>query len=148
MLSSFSCVLPRKISPEQIAPSAPTHCFPICPGIFLCVTDRSAFRLDAHIAAASYGNGCCRGFSPRFPYPRTAASRTASDKGETPMNCVILLCAEIIAYSRLQSKREADCHGPKGPRNDKSLFAADSLSLRRSVATAAIRPSADGLSLT
>ena len=47
----------------------------------------------------SYGNGCCRGFAPRFPYPRASRHtvRPTTNRESAPMNCVYSFVAPIIA---------------------------------------------------
>ena len=43
----------------------------------------------------NYGNGCCRGFAPRFPDPRFRGSLSARRNRQ----CTLALCAMICVYS-------------------------------------------------
>ena len=68
------------------------HSLPICPRDVFRVTDRSAFRLDGrNKLLPSYGNGCCRGFPPRFPDPRSRQRRNRQ--------CTLAVYAMICVYS-------------------------------------------------
>ena len=46
----------------------------------------------------TYGNGCCCGFPPRFPYPQTYRQSNMPDNGFKPNDLRLFFCFSIITY--------------------------------------------------
>lgn len=45
-----------------------------------------------------YGNGCCRGFTPPFPYPRIIPSSSIPDNEKNSMNCVYSFYVSVLYH--------------------------------------------------